>query len=910
MPHRVRVPRPGRLIPRLALLVGGMTLSSLLWPSTGHAAGVRRTVPLQPAAVQPASTGKLSPDLLQLAGRLRSIAPGERARLSRLRASHTELPVFRATGPEASYIQVYLTLTDVTPETLKALQEEGVLIQLVQEEESLVQGFVRLDDLECLADLTVVQSITRPNYSICNSMQEPEPLYQGKYGEETQDFMDLAELRQAGLDGSGVTIGVLSVGLFDSIFGAEDVFDPFGNYADKRVVSGDLPLVDPNGFQWDFGGIFFVQASDSLFYHETIPVINRIVPPHPDWQPGLPEGDFYQQRPVFWRVTDDRERANAAVMYEIVYDMAPKAQLLFGPARTDVEFHLSRESLLQPGYRTGVIVDDVAFAGIGRYDGTSPLSKRATEIVRDNNIVYVTAVGDYTPPETGATEAVASGKPLFINTFFNPDPRNTYQKFHGFNHPTESYRDETLEIEVDPELGFFEAFLVWDDTWVNDKYYTENPIKEGAHGRATDDIDMYVVDTEIMDITTPIAASTFNQDGRSRNPYERIVVGNTGRNMSLLIRRRATFDNRPTFMTLVITAGVVLEPQYLTHGVPLCNSDAIGGVISVGALGSPELIENFTVPGYSPGPGASKYKRFLQWRPGEQKPDICVQDRIATYTGEERSPLGGINFRGRSVGLGTSAAAAHVGGFCALLRQAFPEVPASQYHEILTRVGVDPLTSNAVPILTEISALYGNAPVYLRLEPANVISNPINSTAQTLEMRYDLVENPGLWTSGPTSDSPFALPQFEYADGHLILRSTQHETFGYWESPILVYIDPDTETPSTLLDADRLYRVRLRIGSDQDNANTVPDFRLRLITSSADEVAEIVVNSMTPEGTNAPTVGEPRDYLLYYQPTPEAASFGVRVAVDMINFSTRDDPNGAIYIHEVELEELAFDLAQ
>jgi len=890
------------------------------------------------------ATGKLTPDLLSLVGSLRSLSPAERARLSSLRADHLGVPVFRTVGPDAAWLQVYVQVKDTTRKTIDALLSEGMLPEYALDDQAIVQGYVPLDAVECLAELPCVRRVSRPVYSICNAAQGSPS--QGAYVTRGDELMETDFMRSsAGLDGTDSTVGVLSVGLFNSDYPAPT--DAASADNDYRVYFQDFPRVNPftsPGRRENLGGIRIFPSSDYTRHYVTRPIDLLALPldlTHVSFDPPILV-DYYQQRPPIWQLvaTDGEQviRPAGALMLEVVHDIAPNARLLFGSSRTDVEFYLNRERMVDEILADGrpdVIVDDVAFPGLGRYDGTSSLSRRATELVRYFDIVYVTAVGDYTAPtgEITQTSASANGKPLFVNAFFNPDSTNGNQKFHGFNDPTDNYRDETLEIGIDPELGFFEAYLVWDDVWVNALYDTVGPddeyhAKYQPAGRATDDLDLFIVNSDTLDTARPIAFSNFRQDGRSENPVERIVTTSSDR-ISLMIRRKNALDNRPTFFTLVITAGVVYEPRYLTHGVPMCNSDALGGVISVGSIDlrapSVDQVTNDTIPGLNPGPGAERFGRFLQWRPGAQKPDLCGYEDVITLTGHDSSTLFlegtaelNPNALLRYYARGSSIAAAHVAGFCAVLRQFRSDLHALQYHGLLTNTQPpagdnDPLHANAVKISTEV-AQFGNAPVYRRLEAGNVYRNLLRSPnvigpTNEVTTTQDFVDGPGLWSHGPLAGSPFALPEFEARDGMLVIRATQLNTFGYWESPILTFVDPDDGAPSSALSPDHLYRLTVRVSCSQPDPNKIPDFRIRMITSSADEVAELVVNSVTLDGANAPRDGQPRDYTLFYQPTPEAALYGLRVAVDMVHFNARDDSSAELYIHQVNFEQLEVPVA-
>jgi hypothetical protein len=759
-------------------------------------------------------------------------------------------------------------------------------MELVNAHSRLVQARIPLDKVEAFAELACVRKLSRPNYSICNV---------GKYTSAADNRMGTARIRAsqtdaAGntLDGTGVRIGVLSVGLFDNLF------QPQGGNSDRRISSGDIPKRSlPDSSMFGAVRLFPSFAITTNDYSVPNPATLELEP----W------------RPIQGRMNNRMPVPTGALMLEVLYDIAPGATYLFGDATTDEEFFRNRQTLVNQGVQ--ILVDDAAFPGVGRYDGSSALSNQATNFVHLNDVVCITAVGDYTPPPVGSQNAVTAGKPIYINTYFNSITPNYGMNYHAFSAPNAVIRDETLEIAIDPTLGFFEAHLVWDDVWVNKNY------KDGTEkqGQATDDLDLYIVDRATLDIASPIAFSTRIQNGAAYNPVERIITSNATSDLSLIIRRKNIYDRRPTLMTLVITAGVVEEPKYITHGIPLCNSDALD-VISVGAIsltpgtniGSVDITAEDTVPGRTIGPGAQYYNRFIQWRPGAQKPEVCCYDNVETFTGRERYPTD-LDYYAR----GSSIAAAHVAGFCVLLRQKFPDLPAKSFLQLLsntTSPDGDPLHANAIPIMTHLLSFQG-APAYKRLEAENAYSNMFSgiSTPRPIlgpgHVTYRFTDGPGYWTYGPLSGSPYALPEFSVESDRLVMKSNELRTYGYWDSPVLRWPDAQTGELRSALNPDKLYCATVRIGTDQPDPLRVPDFRIRLITISNDESIMLVVSGRTSEGgLHAPSTPQGRDYTIYYRPTPEAAPFGVRLAVDMINFHTTDDEKGSLFINEMKFEEL------
>jgi len=435
---------------RISIAAFGIAVLALAAGSALAAGECAQALHLPQGAHALTSPGKITPDLMEVAGALRSLQPQQRANLSRLRDNHIALPVFKVSGSDASMLQVYMYLKDTAPATLNRIRMAGAQIELVNPDAPLVQARIPLDQLEQIAELPAVVKLARPNYSLCNV---------GLITTEGDAAMGADEVRSGmagldcassiagpALDGAGVSIGVLSVGLFDY------EYSPAGRNSDARVQTLDLPAAPstppPSANRLGAIRLFPITTNLSYFFMPDLFMYDRLCPAN-----GLSVP------------TDPRMVGNAgsrlavptgALMLEVIHDVAPSAPLLFGDASTDLQFHISREYLAENGVR--VMVDDVAFPGLGRYDGTSAVSVRASQLVQYNNIVYLSAVGDFTPSEAVGTSEAGHGKPLYIQTRFNGEAFGAIDNFHSFSAPGAN-RDETLEVSPDPELGFLRHFL-------------------------------------------------------------------------------------------------------------------------------------------------------------------------------------------------------------------------------------------------------------------------------------------------------------------------------------------------------------------------------------------------------------------------------------------------------------------
>ncbi len=119
---------------------------------------------------------------------------------------------------EGGRAQVYFHVTEADTAALSELESKGAVIETTNDEGTLVQAWGPVNALEQLAAADYVTAVTLPKYGRVNVGAELT---------EGDALLGLASLRSArSVDGSGITVGVIS----DGIFGLAD-----------SVASGDLP---------------------------------------------------------------------------------------------------------------------------------------------------------------------------------------------------------------------------------------------------------------------------------------------------------------------------------------------------------------------------------------------------------------------------------------------------------------------------------------------------------------------------------------------------------------------------------------------------------------------------------------------------------------------------------------------
>ncbi|MCD6384369.1 hypothetical protein J7M23_01190 [Candidatus Sumerlaeota bacterium] len=103
----------------------------------------------------------------------------------------------------------------------------------------------------------------------------------------------------------------------------------------------------------------------------------------------------------------------------------------------------------------------------------------------------------------------------------------------------------------------------------------------------------------------------------------------------------------------------------------------------------------------------------------------------------------------------------------------------------------------------------------------------------------------------------------------------------------------------------RLYRVEIELESDQMNATLVPSFRLRVGDDTYEQWTSLVVADQTPTPL-LPTRGNPRKYVLYFQPAPgtDTQRRHLHIALDLLSFTPTTHPTATLYLRSVRLSTL------
>ena len=839
-------------------------------------------IPSASPAGEEAGSPRFTSEFRYLLDDLRPMSAEDRGRAEK--SVHTEraTPLFRLRGKQSDQIQAYVWLDSWDQDLRDAVVAAGAQLEEEDPSRLLMQVWLPIDRAEAIASIKGVRHIRRPSYASPAS---------GAVLTEGDTNIGSFFIRALGnKNGLGIRVGVISHGLFDAGFSSGSIQSGGAN-RDGRVLSGDLPIFpvpDPSVMAPTFGFLGGVEIFPSS------PTIHDLT------QEGVP---------AFGRTF-----AEGAAILEILHDVAPGSKLFYADAKTDVELQSRRNTMLriigsdkipsidaERDEGVDVIVDDLVFYDSGRFDGSSPISRRAQEIVLNNDVVYVSATGDYTPPPTGSgtLTAAQSGRfPIFVNGYFTPVPGANDSKVHNW---TEGRAPQITDnvLLVRPQSGVIDIAVVWDDIW------------DDVNPRAKDDIDLFLL--KPLDLTPSQASlpplpevvrgSTDLQNGTTGRPIERFtyidssnVYGNN--NFRLVMSRKNSLNSTRTLFTLIIFQGIVdsSDSVYLTHGIAGNNGDALPPVITVGSLDAQLGVDSVltsTVPGLSPGPGRAFDNNFVRWFTRQTTPSVVSYSNVTTRSSGSYFP-------------GSSAAAAHIGGLVSLLRHSFRDIPAYEYYNILRATGNDAQFPNATALNTETLEPFGNAPTYLRVNGFDTWFNLGGNTPVAPERRSAKVSPMLSVTAWEPSDSTgvFADPDFGSSSlGVSLSPAGRNNVFGFWQTPVLAFSGPGG-TESAALSTNKLYRLTARIGTDESDPSRVPDFRLRLTSGANDESGLLVVAGLDSSAANTPNTIGGKEYELYYRPTNSAvAAQGVRFAFDLIHFDPSDNADATLFVQDVKFEE-------
>lgn len=447
----------------------------------------------------------------------------------------------------------------------------------------------------------------------------------------------------------------------------------------------------------------------------------------PSWAASQASGDLPASfGPTHFTFANGNKKGSGdegTAMMEIVYDIAPKADLYFyGALRDSFGFFRTSADMVDAIQRLvrekgcQVIVDDLTWFDQPMFEdntvATSGMVAAAARWATDTGVVYISSAGNYAdgPPHlidrTHHMDTFrdvnpgsnASGKPLPNGPgppapiFFGYAP--PFDNLHNFNSagaPT----DPGLLVRIPPATRLT-VILEWGDP---------SGISPDPWGGTGDDYDLYLYDATFV---SKLAWSITPQVG-AQNPYEALSLENPFSRDSMvnIVINHMPSMAPPKQLTLYLSGCSWVE--YFTAQQSIWGQPGVTSVIAVGAVPYSNIAVNES---YS---SQGTYEIFVPAIEHRSKPDVVSVDGcLITGAGGFGSP-DGLNMRF----WGTSAAAPHVAGMAALLLSRCPAMTPAEVKAKLERT--------AVPLGNAIIFGNGRADIeraMLEVNPAIAVSGP------------------------------------------------------------------------------------------------------------------------------------------------------------------------------------------
>jgi hypothetical protein len=518
-------------------------------------------------------------------------------------------------------IQIYIELTGVNSQIIAQLQAADAKIEITDSQHDRIQAIVPPASLLQLESLPFVRFIRLPNYAVHNT---------GSVDTQGDAILEAQQARaQLNIDGTGVRVGVISDGI-KGVFATSCT--TCQGVAGGPISTGDLPQSTGT------------RNSSGVLVSSNGGITGKSFQTNGDLE-GLPSGTC----------GFPGAGAEGTAILEIVYDIAPGAQLLFENAGTDMEFNQAVNDLAS---KADVVMDDINFFGLP-YDGTSVVSQNTANALNSasNPIrAYFTAVGNNARQhylglyQDSGVDGTKMGLPagdlhLFQATSITSDILNLG--------PTPEDR------VILPNQGEVVVVLTWDDPW----------------GASSNNYDLYFLN----EATGAVAAASADIQNGAQDPVEFIDYTNkTGAQANFdIVVQNVNNQAQPKHLTLFLFQPecAVAGPLPIASGHPeihnyntisssvAAEADAGGSPASVSAVGAIAADD----------PGNKDIEFFSSNGPtldGRVKPDVTGIDGVSTTgAGDFENPF-----------YGTSAAAPHAAGIAALLLQAAPCLLSSSSH--------------------------------------------------------------------------------------------------------------------------------------------------------------------------------------------------------------------------------------
>ncbi|MBX7147643.1 S8 family serine peptidase [bacterium] len=325
-------------------------------------------------------------------------------------------------------------------------------------------------------------------------------------------------------------------------------------------------------------------------------------------------------------------------MLEIIYDMAPNAELYFATGFPDTIDMIDALDYLTNTAVVDIIVDDLGF-GSEPFFEDGPLAQAVQDSI-DAGVIYVTAAGN-------------DARRHIQETFHDTDADN----IHNFDDTGKNY------IIAD---GGSQAILQWND----DFNEPTNDLDLIIDAYTNADNDCFDNDAEFNG-GTYIGTSTTGEDSNTAaggQALEIVNLGNSSYCYLMHVERTVSDSSSLTFELVVYGLNGENDLEYTETEDSIYGHPALDEVISVGAISSDDLLHDEKAYYSSEGPVT------INGETARDKPDLMGIDyvQVTGNGGGLQVPFGG-----------TSAAAPHVAACAALMLEANSQLSHTQVKTIL-----------------------------------------------------------------------------------------------------------------------------------------------------------------------------------------------------------------------------------
>jgi len=569
------------------------------------------------SAMQTPGAGDLSPRLAKLA------TPAVRSAPDEVQAKRLGLP---DEGPgsllrRGNRVLAYVRFERGAVAGLDALRAAGTQVVDASRRYQTATVAARPDQLRQVGGLanvgSVIEALAPVTAEACPS---------GEVVSQGDAQLRAAELREAnpGLDGSGVTVGILSDS-FDQASEAADGSGPVATHAKEDEESGDLPGPDTPSPCTNKEAVTVLQPAESG--------------------------------------AEDEAADEGRAMAQIVHDLAPGAKIDFASAfNGETAFATNIGALATAGAK--VIADDVFYLEEPFFqDG--PIAVAADEAVEKEGVTYLSAAGNDNLIDAEGNDIASWEAPEFRDAGGCPAAVESIagaRGTHCMDFNPGSQTDRTFGIKVEPEATLT-VDLQWDEPW---------------HGVSTD------LDAFLLNASGNLIELEGSDNLKTQRPasiLEWVNESSSEKTVQLVINRYTGGDPRLKF-GLLENGGGVSATEYPRSsetdkvGPTIFGHSGATSVIAVGAIPffEDEQVEEYSSRGpvrhdFGPVKGATAA--------GAQEESISKPDLVATDCGvttffaffrklPKSEPAAGWHF------CGTSAAAPHAAAVVALMLDAKP----------------------------------------------------------------------------------------------------------------------------------------------------------------------------------------------------------------------------------------------